>query len=634
MRKTLLLLALLLALPGGAEATTPVFTVDVPVSLSGTPLQFDVHAATARGFRVFVYYDGQRLGTRSVRDGENTLVFDDVLLTSGAHELRLESGSLSAEAEFRVLPGWLSVVPPLLAIALALLTRDVLISLFLGVFGGAMILHGWNPFAAFARTIDGFIVPALADPDHAAILIFTTLLGGMVGLITKSGGTHGIVERLTPYATNSRRGQLATWMMGLLIFFDDYANTLIVGPTMRPITDRLKISREKLAYIVDSTAAPVVCLFPISTWVGFEIGLIGDAFQRLDLPYDAYSAFVASIPYRFYPIFALVLVFTLAASRLDFGPMRRAEARAAETGKLMDDDAQPIADYGSKEVEPPEDIPKRPIYAVLPIVTVVAVTVLGLYLTGAAEQTRGVDDSLATWIRKVLQDADSYKALLWGSLSGVVVALAVPSVIGRVLKLRDGMGAMVAGFRAMLLALVVLTLAWSLSAVCGDLRTAEYLVGLTRDTLTPVWLPALTFVLSAAVAFATGSSWGTLAIIEPLIIPICHNLSLAAGHEVASPEYNTFLLASIASVLAGSVWGDHCSPISDTTILSSMASGCDHIAHVRTQIPYALLAGTVAILLGSLPAAFGFPAWASLLVGATVIVGGVHLLGRRRPGVE
>lgn len=629
MKKSLLLSILCLLLAGELRAVAPSMQVEVPRTFTGTPLVVEVALANVEGLRADIYLDGKKIATERVRKGENTFSFEDVEFGTGDHEVRLQSGNLSVRTAFKVLPGWLSLLPPLLAIALALLFRDVLIALFFGVFCGTLVLYEWNPFAAFARSIDSFIVPALADPDHAAILVFTALLGAMVGLVTKSGGTHGIVNLLRPYATTPQRGQLATWFMGLMVFFDDYANTLIVGPTMRPITDKLKISREKLAYLVDSTAAPVVCLFPISTWVGFEIGLISDSFKQLDLPYDAYSTFVASIPYRFYPIFALVMVLTVILSRRDFGAMKVAEDRAQDTGKLLEDGARPIADYSSHEVEPAEGIEKRAINALLPIFTVVMVTILGLYITGSSGLTRGTDDSLPTWIRLVMGNADSYKALLWGSMAGAVVALLLP-LAQRLFKLAEGMTALVAGSKAMYMAFMVLILAWSLSSVCGELSTAQYLVGLARDSLAATWLPALTFLLSAAISFATGSAWGTMAIIEPLLIPIAHNLSVAAGHEVGSSTYNTVLLASIASVLAGSVWGDHCSPISDTTILSSMASGCDHIAHVRTQLPYALLVGAVAIFLGSLPVSFGLPVGVSLLLGVAALVVAVRVLGKRR----
>ncbi len=627
MRTKLSLLVFVLLLTAGPSLAAPELAVSAPTTLTGLPVELEVTLTDVEAMEATVEIDGRRIGVETLTEGANALSFEDVGLAAGSHEVVVKVGSLTAETGLRLIPAWLSIVPPLLAICLALLTKDVLISLFLGIFGGALILLQWNPFAAFGRTIDQFIVPSMTNSGQASIMAFTIMLGGMVGLISKNGGTHGIVERLKPYATSRRRGMLTTWALGVMVFFDDYANTLIVGPTMRPITDKLKISREKLAYIVDSTAAPVVCLFPISTWVGFEIGLIGAAFNQIGLANDPYATFIATIPFRFYPIFALILVATLAFSRLDFGPMRQAEERAQTLGLVLAEDALPIADYGSRDVEPPPGIPKRAINAVLPILTVIGITILGLYLTGSSGLAEGDEPTF----RKILANADSYKSLLWASLSGMIMAMILP-LVQKLLSVRQTMEAMMSGFKAMFTALVVLLLAWSLSSVCTSLHTADYLVGLANDNVTPQWLPVLTFVLAAATAFATGSSWGTMGILEPLVIPICHSLSVAAGHEMGSEPYMLIMLASIASILTGAIWGDHCSPISDTTILSSMATGCDHIAHVRTQLPYALTVGFLAILIGSIPTAFGLPAWISLLLGAALVIGGVQVLGKRTSG--
>lgn len=615
---------------GGAE-----MEVESAMVVAGTPLTFRVDAqgfAAGRTILAQVILDDSVVDTVRLRAGSHEYTVADARPGAGVHRLTLKAGLVTAETELDLMPGWVSVLPPVVAIALALIFRDVLIALFLGIFGGAWLLAP-DPFTAFARTIDRYVVDALADADHVAILVFTSLLGAMVGLVTKSGGTHGIVELLAPYATSRRRGQVATWVMGVLVFFDDYANTLIVGPTMRPITDKLRISREKLAYVVDSTAAPVVCLFPISTWVGFEIGLIGDAFASLGLDVDPYGTFVQTIPYRFYPFFALVLVLTIALSGVDFGAMRKAERRARTRGLLLADDARPIADYASDEVEPPADAPKRAANAIVPIVTVVVVTLLGLWITGRGGAVGApADIGFLERLRLVLLEADSYKALLWSSLAATLVAFVLP-IAQRILDIQQAIGAVVAGIKAMFLALLVLTLAWSLSSVCSDLDTAQYLVGLSQQNLAPWLLPALTFVLAAAIAFATGSSWGTLGILEPLVIPIAHELATGAGHAVGDPAYSAILFGSIASVLTGSVWGDHCSPISDTTILSSMATGCDHIAHVRTQLPYALTVGLMAIFLGSIPAALGLSPWISLFAG-TVLISGSIFAYRRLYGTD
>ncbi len=592
----------------GIELTGPAPDVEIPVS---------------------VQVDGGLSETLTLTPGAHTVELK--ARARGTQQITVEALGAQAELTSRAIAGWLSVLPPLVAIGLALLFKDVILSLLVGVFSGALFIYHFQPITAFARSIDSFIVPSITDPSQASILVFTTMLGGMVGLISRSGGTQGIVNRLTPYATNRRRGQLATWALGVVIFFDDYANTLIVGPTMRPITDRLRISREKLAYIVDSTAAPVVSLFPISTWVGFEVGLIGAALTSIGVTTNAYAAFVTSIPYRFYPILALLTVLVIALSRRDVGPMLTAERRAAETGQLFGDQDVPLADYAAGQLAPPEGKPHRALNALLPILTVATLTIVGLYVTGSAVTDKADHATTFSWIQAVFANADSYRALLWSSLSGMLMAMVLP-LAQRILTVREATGAMVDGFRSMLLAFVVLILAWSIGSVCSELHTADYLVGLTSGLLSPYWVPVLTFVLAAGISFATGTAWGTMAILTPLVIPIVHGLALESGFGVDSPEFARLLPATIASVLSGSVWGDHCSPISDTTILSSMASGCDHIAHVRTQAPYAIAIGAIGVLAGSIPSAFGLSPYLSLLIGGSVIIGGLFWLGRTVDG--
>jgi len=600
-------------------------------NLSGLPLAFTVRVVgVADGDSILLEtdIDGLPVDRRSLSTGEHELVLDNVKLPSGSHSLQLTAAGARAEASIRVIPAWLSILPPLVAIGLALITKEVLLSLFLGVFSGALFIYNWQPLTALARTIDHYVASAVADPNQAAILVFTTLLGGMVGLINKSGGTLGIVDKIRPFATSPQRGQFATWALGIMIFFDDYANTLIVGSTMRPITDRLRISREKLAYIVDSTAAPVASIFPISSWIGFEVGLIAAAFAVVDIPFNAYTTFVASIPYRFYPIFALVLGFTIAVTGRDFGPMLKAERRARKTGKLLADDAVPLANFNTDILEPPPGAPRRAINAIVPILAVIGITIAGMYSSGSSGLERADFGTTGAWLREVFGNADSIAALCWASLGGVILAFGLP-LVQRIFTLREGVGAMVEGFKSIFLALIVLILAWSIGSVCSELQTAEFLVGLSQGVLSPHWFPVLIFLLSAAVSFATGSSWGTLGILMPLVVPIAHGLSIGAGLALGSDGYSAVLVGTISSVLAGSVWGDHCSPISDTTILSSTASGSDHIAHVRTQLPYALSMGVLGMLLGDIPTAYGMSPWISLVVGTVVIVVGVLWLGRK-----
>ncbi|REJ73824.1 MAG: Na+/H+ antiporter NhaC family protein [Acidobacteria bacterium] len=534
------------------------------------------------------------------------------------------SAAATSEAEGHY--GFLSLLPALVAIAVAIWLKEVVVALAAGVFVGALISTSGNPFAALARSMDTFVVPALADPDHAAILIFSGLLIAMVAVISRCGGTLGVIELVAPMATTGIRGQLATWTMGVLIFFDDYANTLIVGPTMRPITDRLRISREKLAYIVDSTAAPVVSLVPLSTWIGFELGLVQDAFATLALEQSAFGAIVASIPYRFYQFFALGLGLMVAVTGLDFGAMRQAELRA-RSGEVLGPGQVPLADLGASDLEPPDDAPHRARNALVPIVTVVFVTLLGLWTTGSASLGETSASGLER-LRLVFSGADSYRALQWAGASGLLAAIALASS-QRILTLVEATKAAIDGLRVAFIAFVVLILSWALGAVCKALGAAGFLLQVTEGALAPQLLPALTFVVAAAIAFATGSSWGTLAILTPLIVPLAHGLSVSAGLAPGSAGFQGVLLASIASVLSGSVWGDHCSPISDTTILSSMAAGCDHLAHVRTQLPYAMLGGSTAVLLGILPASAGVPPLLCIGVGLLAIYAVLRLLGER-----
>lgn len=518
---------------------------------------------------------------------------------------------------------FLSLLPPLIAIVLALLLRQVVVSLFAGVFLGAMISAGFDPFAGLLRTVDHYLVDALASRDHASIMIFTLLLGGMTGIISRAGGAGGVVNLLGRLARNARSCQMAVWAMGLVIFFDDYANSLLVGSSMRPLCDRLKVSREKLAYIVDSTSAPVAAVAIFSTWIGAEVGLIRDAFLTVGYEGDAYLSFLKSIPYRFYPLMTLVFGFMVAASGRDFSMMRRAEQRARSGGGLARPGATTMWDMGAEELRPLADRPQRWTTAAVPVFTVLVTAFAGLYLDGSSTLAR--DGIEAAGLGAALGAADSYRVLLWASLLGCLSA-ALMALGRRILSLRETVDSMMGGARAMLTALVVLMLAWSLGQVCSDLGTADYILSLTGDAIDPRFLPALIFIISGVVSFATGTSWGTMSILIPLAIPLAVKMTAASGFPPAEAE--TVLLGVIASVLAGSVFGDHCSPISDTTILSSMAASCDLVDHVRTQLPYALLVGVVALVVGVIPTAFGLPPIVALAAGAVIFALLIRFVGR------
>jgi len=511
------------------------------------------------------------------------------------------------------------LLPPLMAIALALVFREVVVALAAGVWVGASIVAGGNPGLGLLRFMDTYALGSLADTDHASVVIFSLLLGGMIGVVARSGGAQGLADTVTRVATTPRRGQLATWGLGMAIFFDDFSNSLLVGASMRPITDKLRISREKLAFLVDATAAPVASLALISSWIGMEIGLIDDAYKAIGQDVDAYWVFIQTLPYRSYPILMIFFVLLLILSRRDFGPMLRAERRARQEGLLLREGARPAASFEGADLQPVDGKPRRWVNAALPIFVTILVVVLGMLLDGRAKilaEQAGATPSLVEMFGK----ANSYNALLWASIAGCITAIKL-AVIQRILTLKQAMDAWLGGVKAMMLAMVVLVLAWSLGAVCKDLKTAQFIVGAVGGWLSPGLLPALVFMISALVSFSTGTSWGTMGILFPLVIPLAHHL--APGDE-------TIMLGAISSILAGSVWGDHCSPISDTTVLSSMATSCDHVDHVRTQLPYALGVGLISVLVGDLATGMGWwNAWVGLLVGAGLLVGLVFLLGRK-----
>ncbi len=552
-------------------------------------------------------------------DPDGAVTFPVISVSSvGTTTVTATSGDFSASASLRVLPGWVSVTPPLVAIVIALLIRNVIPALLIGVWLGASLLRSVSLPGIFGGLLDGFeiyVVSALADVEHAQIILFSLMIGGMVGIITRNGGMASIVSMIVSRARTAVSGQVAVWGMGLMIFFDDYSNTLVVGNTARPITDHLKISREKLAYIVDSTAAPVVCLALITTWIGYEVGLIGDAIAGIpDLDEPAYTVFLKSIPYSFYPILAVIFVLYVAASGRDIGPMYRAEVRA-RAGKVTSISAAEMPALHGDSLDPKPDIPLRAVNAFIPLLVLIGSLIVGLYVTGSGDT-----------ITDIIGSADAYRSMLWASLLGAMVA-AVMTLGQGILSGHETVDAWFGGVKAMLFAMIVLILAWSLAEVAVDLNTAAYLVSILAETLPPPLVPATVFALSAITAFTTGTSWGTLGILMPLVVPL--TWAVLGVNGMAGPEHMHILYSAIACNLAGAVWGDHCSPISDTTVLSSMASGCDHIEHVRTQMPYALIVGTVAIGVGTIPGGYGFPPLLSILLGMAILFVVLRTFGRR-----
>ncbi|HSM69378.1 MAG TPA: Na+/H+ antiporter NhaC family protein, partial [Xanthomonadales bacterium] len=484
---------------------------------------------------------------------------------------------------------WLSILPPLVAIAFALLMKKVIPALFFGIWLGAWLVQGLSLEGLWLGLLDSFqryVLDALANSDHAAIILFSLMIGGMVGIISRNGGMQGIVNWIVKWADSVRHARLATAWMGIAIFFDDYANTLIVGNTMRPVTDAKRISREKLAYIVDSTAAPVACIALVSTWIGYEVGLIGESISQLpSLEVEAYLVFLNTIPYSFYPVLAIAFVFMIAYTGRDFGPMLDAERHAWKHGVLADEHLANGSEHDSAPVQPVTGKPQRALNAFIPVGVLIFSVMAGLYVTGKAAV-----DTPDPGIQDIIGSADSYKALMWGSFLGVLTA-AVLTLGQRIMDMEEVINAWYRGLRSMLMAIIILLLAWALGEITTLLQTSVFLESVLDDNVPAYALPTLIFLVSALTAFATGSSWGAMGILLPLAIPTTWAVLQSSG--MATPEHMHILYSAIAAVLAGSVWGDHCSPISDTTILSSLASGCDHIEHVRTQLPYALVVGLV-----------------------------------------
>jgi Na+/H+ antiporter NhaC len=409
--------------------------------------------------------------------------------------------------------------------------------------------------------------------------------------------------------------------MGIVIFFDDYANTLVVGNTMRPVTDRLKISREKLSYIVDSTAAPISAIAFVTTWIGAELSYIEDGIKTIGLNETAYDVFLNSLKYSFYPILALLFILILVYKKREFGPMLNAERKARIHGV---DKIHPQVQNDEQELHSENE---RWYNAVFPVIVIVIGTIIGLVSTGLNEVGWDSEIGFSKNLSAVIGNADSYKALLWSSLAGVLVAVLL-TITQRIMKLSDSINSLVKGFKTMLTAVLILVLAWSIALITKYMHTADFISSMLLEiNITPFLIPTISFILAALVAFSTGSSWGTMAILYPLILPSSWLISKEFGLDY--DQSMTVFYNVVSTVLAGSVLGDHCSPISDTTILSSLASSCNHIEHVRTQLPYALTVGLVATFLGTLPAAYGVPSWILFVLNIVVLYFVIVIFGKK-----
>ena len=526
-----------------------------------------------------------------------------------------------------------TLIPPLVAISLAFITKNVIVSLVIGIMSGGFILNisGNNPFMALFYSFLDLIqraVNSLADPWNAGIILQVLAIGGVINLVGKMGGAKAIAEALSKRAKSAKSAQIITWVAGLLVFFDDYANSLIIGPMMRPVTDKMKISRERLAFIIDATAAPVAGIAIISTWIGLEVGLIGSAFDSIGVKTNAFGVFLNTIPFRFYNILILGFIVITALLLKDFGPMRKAELECRKGGLNLasnEDINKELSKHD--ELEPLPGVKLSVWNAIIPIGALILGALFAFYYSGYTAIMGGEDSAVIQLmqnspasfdaIKEAFSNADASVALFQSAFFAGLVAI-IMGVAKKIFTLSEALDIWVDGMKTLIITGVILICAWSLSSVIKELGTAKYLIQLLSGSLTPFILPSLIFVLGSIISFATGTSYGTMGILMPLAIPLAYSIN---------PEMS-YIIVATSAVLTGAIFGDHCSPISDTTILSSMGAGCNHIDHVRTQMPYAIFVAVITIVFGYIPAGFGLPVYVVLPIAFVAMFIGIQIFGK------
>lgn len=499
---------------------------------------------------------------------------------------------LAADAEETYQPAlyatiW-ALLPPLVAIVLALITKEVYSSLFVGIVVGALIYSGFKFEGTVTQIFEGGIIKVLSDSYNVGILIFLVILGSVVCMMNKAGGSAAF-GRWASKKIHTRVGaELAAIILGILIFIDDYFNCLTVGSVMRPVTDRHHVSRAKFAYLIDATAAPVCIIAPISSWAAAVSGFVEGQ--------DGLAIFVRTIPYNFYAILTIVMMVGMVLMKTEFGAMKTHEINALN-GDLYTTSARPYENATDDETPNPRG---RVIDLVIPIVVLVICCVISMIYTGGFFS--GTDFVTA------FSQSDASTGLAMGSAFGLVFAI-IFYMIRRVINFRDCMGCIPEGFKAMVPAIMILTFAWTLKAMTDSLGAAVFVEEAMRSVAggIEVILPAIIFLVGCGLAFATGTSWGTFGILIPIVVAV---------FEKSSPE---MMIISMSACMAGAVCGDHCSPISDTTIMASAGAQCDHVTHVSTQLPYAILAAAVSFVT-YIVAGFVKTAWIALPVGIVLML--------------
>ncbi|MGM0439930.1 MAG: Na+/H+ antiporter NhaC family protein [Chlamydiota bacterium] len=486
----------------------------------------------------------------------------------GSQKLPLKTPSLME-------PSFFSLLPPLAAIAFAIISRKIIPSLFVGLWLGASMLEGYNPLLGFLKIFDTYLIPSLGSEWNATVILYGGAFGGLLALLQKTGGAYALGKYFAQNIGYSPRwAQFQTWCLGILIFFDDYFSSLTVGVTMRPITDKLKIAREKLAFIVDSTAAPICLLVPLSTWVIYIVGLIGLETASYEFSYSPYILYLKTIPLNFYAWVALIGTLFFATTKNSFGPMKHAERRAATTGKVHRDQARLPISHEIEQMSPSPGVKLHISNLVIPLTILIgSFPFIFLYTGGFFSINSG-------HLMAAVQAAQGPYSVLISAILAGTSALLLGFFQGH-FTLDQGMNIYLEGIKGMLRTYLVLLGAWAMAALVKDLGSALYLANAISVAIHPIYIPSLLFIISAFMAFTSGTSYGTFAIVIPLALPL-------------ASRFNIPIENIIAPILSGGIFGDHCSPISDTTILSSTGTACDPMDHVITQLPYALTAALAA----------------------------------------
>ena len=480
--------------------------------------------------------------------------------------------------------GFLSILPPVIAIILALKTKQVYIALIFGIWFSWLIMSDWNPLTGTIATVEA-MVNVFQSEGNTRTIMFSALVGALLLFIQYSGGVEGFVNKLNiliSYFEKKQTGysrvvvQLLAMFTGIALFVETSISSLTVGTLYRPVFDKLKIPREKLAYIADSSSAPTSILIPFNAWGAFIMGLL--ITQGIENPF---SVLLKSIVYNFYPLIALLIVFLVIIFKKDIGPMAKAEKRTRETGKVLNDDAKPMISDAITSCEPKAGIKARSYNMVIPLLTMVLMMPINLAFTGWAkvESYSSFSDHIFLAIGK----GSGSSSVLYAVISAIIVAMVLYRAQG-IMKLKEMVDLILKGISELMPLALLMLLAFAIGDACNQLGTGQFVANWSKDWLSPEFLPAIVFVLSSFIAFSTGTSWGTFAIMLAISIPMAN-------------IHGTEVILVIAATLGGGIFGDHCSPISDTSIISSMASASDHIDHVRTQLPYALIGGVISTIL-------------------------------------